>query len=283
MTEILKDALLDTLKLIPLLFISYLLMEYAENKMDIANKKITENKFSIVIASLLGAVPQCGFSASASGFYAGGLISCGTLIAVYLSSSDEMLPILLSEGVPFKTIMQVLLIKIAAGIFFGYIIDCIVSMKKDQKQNTHEIHELCKTDHCHCHEKNIFYSAMVHTVNISVFIAVINIALNLILSYAGLDAPASLSLTKPFISEALFPLIGLIPNCASSIFITELYISEVINAPAMISGLLANSGVGLLVLFKQNKNLKENIIITFGLYFISVAVGVTLEIIGLTL
>ena len=283
MADILKDALLDTLKLIPLLFISYLLMEYAENRMDKANKKITENKFSVVLASLLGAIPQCGFSASASGFYAGGLISLGALIAVYLSSSDEMLPVLISEGASFEIIAKILLIKIASGIIWGYTVDFIIKLQKRKKQNSHEIHGLCENEHCHCHEKNIFFSAMIHTVNIGIFIAAINIALNLILNYVGIETLSSLPLTKPFISETVFPLIGLIPNCASSVFITELYISGVIGAPAMISGLLANSGVGLLVLFKQNKELKENIMITVSLYCISAAIGFILEILGLTL
>ena len=133
MADILKDALLDTLKLIPLLFISYLLMEYVENRMDKANEKITENKFSVVLASLLGAIPQCGFSASASGFYAGGLISLGTLIAVYLSSSDEMLPVLISEGASFEIIAKILFIKIASGIIWGYTVDFIIKLQKRKK------------------------------------------------------------------------------------------------------------------------------------------------------
>ncbi len=281
MPEIILDTLLDSLKLMPLLFAAYLFMEYTEHKMNPSQKMLTNSKFSVAIASVLGAIPQCGFSASASSLYSAGMITYGTLIAVYLSTSDEMLPIMLSEGVSLKIIISVIVIKIISGIIFGYTIDA--SLKKKRKPSQDNIKNICSDEHCHCEKKSIFISALTHTLNVTIFITLISFLLNLVLKYASLESLTSLKITKPYISEIILPLIGLIPNCASSVFITELYISSIITPAAMISALLANSGVGMLVLFKQNKNIKENIATVALTYLISALTGIALELIGFTL
>ena len=175
MIDVLLDALIDTLKLLPYLFIAFLILEYVEHKLSKKNEKILSNnkKYGPLLGGILGAFPQCGFSAFASNLYSRKVITMGTLIAVFLSTSDEMLPIMLSENVEFKEIIKIILIKLIIGIIFGFIIDYIFRMKKVNHKD--EIHELCDHDHCHCDEKGIFLSSIKHTVSIALFILIANI------------------------------------------------------------------------------------------------------------
>lgn len=274
----LEDTLIDTIKLFPFLLIAYLIMEYIEHKTTNKTKEAIKKsgRFGPFIGSILGAFPQCGFSVTATNLYAGRVITLGTLFAVYLSTSDEMLPILLSEGVSGTLILKILGIKILIGIIAGIIIDLILNKfyKKNKEEN--KIESICEHDHCHC-EEGIWKSAIKHTINVFIFIFVISLILNIAIEYIGEDTLAGLISGKPIISALIAGLIGLIPNCASSVILTELYLSNVLSLAVMIGGLLVNAGVGLIVLFKVNHNQKENIKIVIGLYLIGVISAILLQ------
>lgn len=282
MLDILMDALIDSVKLIPFLFITYLIMEYLEHKTSDKNKDHIKKsgKWGPVIGGLLGAFPQCGFSVSATNLYVGRIISLGTLIAVYLSTSDEMIPVFLSDSVPVSVVLKVLGIKVMIGIIAGLCIDLIWRKSEDNYKN--EISEICDHEHCHC-EDGIVKSALKHTASITLFIFIISLVLNFVRNLVGDDNISSLVLNRPILGPVIACLIGLIPNCAASVIITKLYIGKMISCGTMIAGLLVSAGVGLLVLFKMNKHLKENIKIVSMLYCIGVIVGIVFELLGVTL
>lgn len=283
MIDIILDSVLDCLKLIPFLFVTYLIMEWLEHKTTNKTKKTISkaDKFGPIIGGLLGIIPQCGFSVSATNLYVGRVISLGTLIAIYLSTSDEMLPIFISESVPAIKIIKILAIKFLVGAIFGIIIDCVLRKTKNN-ENKQEISKICENEHCHC-EHGILHSAIKHTLSISLFILVVNLLLNSALALIGEESLANLLLDKKIFGPVIAGLIGLIPNCAASVIIAELYIKEVINVGTMLTGLLVGAGVGLLVLFRMNKNLKENLKITGLLYTLGVIVGIIFEIIGISI
>lgn len=277
MFDILLDAVIDSIKLLPFLFITFLILEYIEHKSNIntRNKISKSGKLGPLFGSLIGIIPQCGFSVSATNLYATRVITLGTLISVYLSTSDEMLPIMLSTGASIKLILLVLVIKFIIGMTFGFVIDLVFFRKKENL----EITDFCDEEHCHC-EKGILHSSIHHTLNIFIFIFVINIIFNVCLYYFE-DSLISMFDNIKFITPVVSSLIGLIPNCASSIVITELYLNKVIGLGALIAGLLVNSGVGLGVLFKVNKNFKENMLIILTLLTIGIICGYFIEWISL--
>ena len=283
MLEIIQDTLIDTLKLIPFLFITYLIMEYIEHKTKDKTKETIKKsgKFGPLIGSILGVFPQCGFSVSATNLYAARVITLGTLIAVYLSTSDEMLPIFLSEAVPISTILKILGIKLLIGMIAGFIIDFVINIKNKNKIEEQKIVDLCEKEHCHC-EHGIFKSALKHTVNISIFILLITLIINIAIHFIGEETIAGFLQNKPILGPIIAGLIGLIPNCASSVILTQMYLENVITAATMISGLLVGAGVGLAVLFKTNKGIKQNISILCLLYSIGVISGIIIEMVGIT-
>ena len=281
MWEIVEDALIDSIKLIPFLFVTYLVMEYIEHKTKDKTKEAIKKsgKFGPLIGSLLGIVPQCGFSVAATNLYAARVITLGTLIAIYLSTSDEMLPILLSEAVPITTILKILGVKLIIGIIAGFLIDFVLRIKNKNQIEEEKIVDLCEKDHCHC-EHGIFKSALKHTANIFIFILLITLVINIIIFFIGEDRLGSFLQNQPILGPIIAGLLGLIPNCAASVIITQMFLDNVISVSTMISGLLVGAGVGLAVLFKTNKGIKENIKIVMLLYCIGVVSGILLELIG---
>ena len=279
--EVLQDTAIDTIKLLPFLFITYLIMEYIEHKTSNKVKDVIKKsgKFGPLLGAIVGVFPQCGFSVSATNLYAGRVITLGTLISVYLATSDEMLPILLTEAVPAGTIFTILGIKLVLGMVAGFIIDFVIGMFRKEKVEEQEekIEEICEHEHCHC-EEGIVTSAIKHTLNITIFIFFITLVLNGIIAYIGEDTIAHFISKNVILGPIVAGLIGLIPNCASSVILTELFISNVISMPVLISGVAVNAGVGLLVLFKTNKNAKENLKIVGLLYIIGVLAGIILEL-----
>lgn len=276
--EILQDALIDTVKLLPFLFLTYLIMEYIEHK---TSKKARETikksgKFGPLIGALVGIVPQCGFSVSATNLYAARVITLGTLISVYLATSDEMLPILITEKVPIGTILTILAIKLVIGIIAGFAIDFVIRKFKKEEQEE-KIEELCVHDHCHC-ENGIIVSAIKHTLNIAIYILIITMVINWVISLIGEENIANFVSQNVVFGPVLAGIVGLVPNCASSVILTQLFVENVISMAVLIAGLLVNAGVGLLVLFRTNKNIRENFKIVFILYFIGVASGIILEL-----
>ena len=291
MSEVILDTLIDSVKLVPFLFLTYLAMEYLEHK---AGEKTTQmvrkaGRLGPLIGGVAGVLPQCGFSAAASNLYAGRVITLGTLIAIYLSTSDEMLPILISEKVDIRFVLGVLGAKAAIGAAAGFIIDLLIREKKvhhqghvhNHEEQEHEeeehIHEICEHDNCHCEEDGIFLSAVKHTLQITFFIMIIGFALNIVLHFVGEDALANLILNRPVLGPILAGLVGLIPNCAASVTVTQLYLNGVISLGAMMSGLLVGAGVGLLVLFRVNPDKKENLKIVGILYVIGVLMGSVID------
>lgn len=274
MIHILEHSLLDTLKLVPFLFLTYLVMEYLEHRTgDRVTGAIRKaGKWGPLAGGLLGVVPQCGFSAAASNLYAGRVISVGTLLAVYLSTSDEMLPIMISYQVNPLVMVQILSMKVLIGVAAGFMMDRI--WRKRSGEHLH-IHEICEEEHCHC-EDGILKSAFWHTVKIFLFVLIFTLLLNLVMHTVGEDALANLLRDRTVAGALLAALVGLIPNCASSVVITTLYLEGTMHIGALMAGLLSNAGVGLMVLFRVNKSLKENLKIVGILYGISAVVGILL-------
>ena len=282
MLEIIEDTLIDSIKLIPFLFITYLIMEYIEHKTKDKTKEAIKKsgKFGPLIGGVLGIVPQCGFSVSATNLYAARVITLGTLIAVYLSTSDEMLPIFISEAVPVITILKILGVKLLIGVVAGFIIDFVIRLVNKGKQEEEKIIDLCEKEHCHC-ENGIVKSALKHTINIFIFILLFTFILNIIIYLIGEETIAGFLTNQPILGPVIAGIIGLIPNCASSVLLTQMYLENVISAATMISGLLVGAGVGLAVLFKTNKGIKQNLKITALLYVIGVVSGILIELIGI--
>lgn len=276
MKEIIIETLVDALKMLPILFLAYLLMEYLELKAgDKLNRTVAKvGAFGPALGSLLGAVPQCGFSGAIAGFYSARIVTLGTMIAVFLSTSDEMLPILLSSSVGANTIIKILLFKIFSAAVCGFIIDVVLKLlKKNQVASGDHIHDFCEQEHCDCHE-NIFVSAIKHTIKVILLIIIVSFALNVVFEYAGNDFLEGSFTKVPFLSEVLAGLVGLIPNCSVSVLFTNMFVEGAITASTMLCALMTNGGVGLLVLFRLNKNIKENIIITAVLFLSGVLMSV---------
>lgn len=276
--DAIADSFIDSVKLLPFLFLTYLAMEYLEHK---AGQKMQEairraGRGGPVIGSILGAFPQCGFSTVASNLYAGRIITAGTLIAIFLSTSDEMLPIMISENIELTVILKILGVKVAVGILAGFFFDFMLRGKKKELQIEH----LCEQHHCHC-EEGIWKSALHHTLEIFLYIMVISLALNLLLAWIGEDVLADLVLNRPVVGEMAAALVGMIPNCAASVIITQLYLNGVLSAGAMTAGLLSGSGVGLLVLFRVNDDYRENFRILGLLYVTGVLGGMLVNHLGI--
>ncbi len=280
MIDIIIDTLMDALKILPFLFLTFLLMEFFEHKLSNKSKNTIQKsgRFGPILGGLIGAFPQCGFSVAATNLFIGRIITLGTLISVYLSTSDEMLPILISEGKEASFIVKILAIKVVIGIIFGIIIDLIFRKAIEPAH----IHDMCEDDHCDC-EHGIFKSSIKHTIKVLLFIIIISFVLNYVMENYGEEQLEKLFLKDNIFSSFISSLVGLIPNCGSSVVITELYLNKVITLGSTIAGLLTNSGVALILLFKSNHNIKENLKIVSIMYFIGVICGIIIDLIGITL
>ena len=279
MKEVLIDTILDSIKLLPFLLVAFLIIELLEHKLNNKTKNIItkSKKIGPIIGSLLGVIPQCGFSVMATNLYITRIITLGTLISIYLSTSDEMLIIMISEKVEISLILKILLIKILFGIVYGLIIDKIINKKKKDKETNYE---LCDEEHCDCNH-SILLSAIKHTLHITLFIFIITLIINTIFTLLGDNYLSKILLNNSILSPFITSLIGLIPNCAASVILTELYLNSTISLGALIGGLLTSSGSSLLVLIKNNKNQKENLSIILLLYALGVLSGIIIELISL--
>lgn len=264
MWEIVIDTLVDNLKIFPFLFITYLFLEYLERK---TSEKTTAaiqkvDRAGPFVGSLLGILPQCGFSVAAANLFAARVITLGTLMAIFLSTSDELLPILISYEVPLKIIIGIIGYKIVCGILFGYLIDAFYKVKVAP-----DVEALCQNENCHCEENEaIWKPALYHSLRITLFILIFSLILNLVLQSYGNSESLARVLQYPLLGEMLSALIGLIPNCSASVILTQMYILNYIDFSTMISGSLVSGGVGLLVLFRVNRPLKQNFKIIALLY-----------------
>ena len=290
--------------------------------------------FGPLIGAAVGILPQCGFSAAASSLFAGGVISVGTLIAVFLSTSDEMLPIFISEGVHPATMLRILATKAILGLISGFLLDVFMRHGRHTKAPEKHIHDLCVHEHCDCneeeeeeelhteaahtHEANaddhthrhvaeehhshehasvhahaghhhhhqkgfmgIAMPALHHTIQITGFIFFITLIITLLVEGIGAEAIGHFLSGKPIVGVFLAGVVGLIPNCAASVSITQLYLMGILNAGQMMAGLLVGAGVGLLVLFRTNDHPNENLRITIMLYGLGVFWGLVIEYLGI--
>lgn len=270
--DVIADALIDSAKVLPFLFGVYLLIEYIEHRSaDKLGKALQKmGPFGAVGGGILGAVPQCGFSVVASNLYTGRLISMGTLVAVYLSTSDEAVPMMISNPEFADKLWKLILIKAVVGIIAGVIVDlCLRAMGRHQ--NDEPFVDLCED--CDCEHHGIVHSALHHTVHIIIFILVINLILGCVMEFAGVDAVKKIMMTDSVLQPFIAGIVGFIPNCAASVVLTQLYIEGVVSFGALISGLCTGAGVGLLVLFRTNKHVKENLSIMGILYVTAIAAG----------
>ncbi len=263
----------DCIKMLPFLFLSYLMIEFIETRSEekvlaFINKA---GRFGPLIGSLLGIIPQCGFSAASAGLYAGGLITRGTLLAVFLSTSDEMLPILISSNAPASLIGKILGIKILCGVLVGFAID--LAARSTARTGRVLMGEFCENEHCGCEHSGILKPALSHTLKVFAFIFAVSFALDLVMHSIGEEALADFILNKPVIGELLAGLVGLIPGCSGSVVITQLYMAGGMRAGAMLSGLLVGSGSGILVLIRSNRRRKDNLFTVAVLYISGVLLG----------
>lgn len=280
--EVLLDTLYDGIRLLPFLFLTYLLMEILEHKQgsQLSNKVRNAGKYGPIVGGILGVIPQCGFSTAAASLYSGGVITVGTLLSIFLSTSDEMLPILISEAVDVRIILKILGAKVIIAVVSGLIVELVYVYILGRREKDMDIHVVCEEEKCNC-EDGAFLSAIKHTIKIFIYIMLISLALNVLIHFIGEDSLGNVLSSVPVLGEVLAAVIGLIPNCASSVVLTKLYLDGIINAGAMMSGLLVNAGVGMLVLFRLNRNIKQNTGIMATLYGIGVFWGIIIEIIGI--
>ncbi len=268
MLEVLKETIVDSLKILPFLFAAYLIIEYIGHKSS-HRLALGLRKFGVAGGALAGSFPQCGFSVAAANLYSKKVISAGTLIAVFISTSDEALPILLSNPGQLGTIMNLIIIKIILAIIAGFIADYYLKSKVTEIGTNDSV----RSHHFHNCKNGIVKSALNHTVNIFLFIALTMFLMNVAIEMLGQENLSKVLLTDSFMQPGLAALIGFIPNCAASVIITQLYLAGNISFGSAVAGLSTGAGVGLIVLFKVNRNLKENFKILLYIFFISTLAG----------
>lgn len=354
--DALLDAALDSLKLFPFLLVTYLFMEWLEHGQASKFEKAVAKagKFGPVVGSLLGIVPQCGFSGAAATLYAGRVVTLGTLVSVFLVTSDEMLPVMLSQAVAPALIAKMLLIKLAVGMLVGIVLDAALRATKREHvgfgnealhrgHSGHDIRQLCEQEGCECadgcacsdcevyvadhaacdyehehehgheHEahagccghdhghdhghghshghahghdhagaswKHLALAALKHSLQIAIFVFVICLVLNLVVE-AGLEDAIATIAAAPVVGSVVAAVLGLIPNCAVSVALTQLFLDGVLSGGAAMSGLLVNAGVGLIVLFRTNGDSRENLRICMLLVAVGIACGILIECTGL--
>ena len=318
--SVVVHALEELVAILPFLFLTYLFMEFLEHRAGkrMENAVRRAGRVGPLWGSLLGIVPQCGFSAAAAGLYSGRVITLGTLLAVFLSTSDEMLPLMIGQENPLS-IFKILGVKVVLAIIAGFSVDAVLRIRaKKQKEEHHEEHthhehhhdhnhhdhnhhehehhehehhehehrdafaiaELCESEGCRC-ERGVWLSTLFHTLKTGGFLLALILLLNLLMFFIGEEALSHALTGVPFLSHTLSALVGLIPNCAASVVITELYLEGLISAGCMLSGLLVSAGLGLLLLFRLNRSTKECLLILTLLFGIGLLSGILIDVTGL--
>ena len=325
--DVLADSVIDTLKLIPFLFVTYLAMEALEH---FASNKVREaveraGTAGPVVGALLGALPQCGFSAMAATLFSGRVVTAGTLVAVILSTSDEMIPVFVAHQEPASRMLSIIAIKVVLGIVAGLLLDVALRLLHRAGDGHAHIHELCEREHCHCEEADeldddeghdgrgdhndhhndhdghhehahhhghghshhgvwgIVRSACVHTAQVTAFIFLISLLFGLIIEGLGVDSIRSMLAYHPVRATFIAALVGLIPNCAASVAIAELFLDGTLATGPMLAGLLSSGGVGLLVLWRTNANARQNVYVTLLVYGVAVLAGLAACALGILL
>ncbi len=278
--DVLLDAVSDCVRDLPFLFVAFLIVELLEHRTsEWMNRTLAKvNGLGPLVGSLLGAVPQCGFSIMASDFYAGGVISLGTLLAVFLSTSDEALIILMSNPGHMGDVLRLVGVKIALALFWGYVIELVIRLSGWRLASKHQdLHDLCENVGGEKEGESPFRSAVRHTLEVFFFLFVFTFLLNLLIELIGMKGISRMLLSNTIFQPVLAAFIGLIPNCAASVILTELYIEGAISFGSAVAGLASGAGLGLVVLWRTNRNRKENLIETAVLLVTAILSGVVLQ------
>ena len=318
--DVLADSAIDTLKLIPFLLVTYLAMEALEHFASNKVKEAVERAGTAgpVVGGLLGALPQCGFSAMAATLFSGRVVTAGTLVAVILSTSDEMIPVFVAHQEPASRMLAIIAIKVALGIVAGLLLDLVLRLRHRAGDGHTHIHELCEREHCHCEEADepdededddehgshgghhdhghhhghchshngiwgIVRSACVHTAQVTAFIFLISLLFGLIIEGFGVDSIRSTLAYHPVRATFIAALVGLIPNCGASVAIAELFLDGTLATGPMLAGLLSSGGVGLLVLWRTNADARQNAYVTLLVYGVAVLAGLAACALGILL
>ena len=274
--DVLMDAAMDSVRMLPFLFAAFCLLEAMEKHAGNFSQRVLTGIRGAgpVLGAVLGCVPQCGFSVLAANLFSGGMISAGTLLAVFLSTSDEAILMILGQPESAGVVGRLLLTKVLIAVAAGYLVDlCFPKLFAGKK----EIHDLCEKDSCGCgHSHGVLLPAWNHTIRLFVYILAFSACLNLILEVAGIGKVESLFWSGSIFQPVLTALIGFIPNCAASVLLTELYMKGVISFAAAVAGLCTSVGVGLVVLWRVNRDQKENLKLMGVLYVVAVVSGIML-------
>lgn len=284
MWDIILDAFLDTLKVFPFLLVIYILIEFLEHRTSFTrNRKILQGNLAPLIGSATGLIPQCGFSVMAANLYDKALIRTGTLLAVLIATSDEAFIILLSSGAYAGAIMPLIVIKLIVGVGVGYLVNFIYSAEKLSEGEVEEIHAYsCGREHDGKSEVKVYLiGPLLHSLKIALYLLIVNLIFGFVIDAVGEETIASSMIGGVYFQPFITALIGLIPNCASSVIITGTYIHGGIIFGSCVAGLCANAGLGLVVLFKNTKKIKRNIVFTLVLYIISAVAGLVVNCIML--
>lgn len=278
--NVLLDSLKDCLRDLPFLFVAFWLLEMLEHHAAAWMEK-TLARFNILgpaVGAVLGAVPQCGFSIMASDFYAGGVISLGTLLAVYLSTSDEAVIIMMSNPGYAGQVGKLILWKIILALIWGYIIELTAhAFKSHHAVKTKDLSDFCKNVGGEGEGESVLGSAIRHTLEVFAFLFAFTFVLGLLIEAVGMKGVSKMLLQNTVFQPLLAALIGLIPNCGASVILTELYIEGVISFGSIIAGLCSSAGLGLVVLWRTNRSKKESALVTLLLFVIAVISGVILQ------
>lgn len=284
MWEIVLDALKDTAMVFPFLLVIYILIEFLEHKATFThNHKILQGNLAPLIGSATGLIPQCGFSVMAAKLYDKNLIRTGTLLAVLLATSDEAFIILLSSGKAAAAIMPLVVIKLVVGIAVGYLVNFLYSAERISDEFTEEISAYsCGREHEGVSEIKLYLiNPLLHSLLIAFYLLIVNLIFGFVIAEVGQETIASAMIGGVYFQPFITALIGLIPNCASSAIITETFINGGITFGSLVAGLCANAGLGLVVLFRNTKKIKRNIVFVITLYAISAAVGLVVNVVML--
>ncbi|MDO5602672.1 MAG: putative manganese transporter [Oscillospiraceae bacterium] len=282
--EIIADAAIDCVKMLPFLFLAYLLIEYIEQRhsQKLNGMLSAQSRWGFGVGALLGIVPQCGFSAMAANLYSSRVITLGTLLAVFLSTSDEAIPILLANPDSFSLLLKLLLVKVIAAACAGFLADTVLR-RLLTKGNTGGFTGDMEDCDCHEHEEGekILPAALRHTLHIFILLFFVTLALGAVVHVIGEETLAGWLAALGPLQIFAAGLVGLIPNCAASVLLTGLLVSGGLSFPAAAAGLCTGAGVGLIVLFRANHNWKENLKITGVLYLFGCAAGLLCALLGM--
>lgn len=277
--EVILHGLKDVILVIPFLYMTYVFIEFIEHKTTAIPSLLSRygNKYGAIFGGVLGAIPQCGFSTIAANLFSGGAITLGTIVAVFLSTSDEMLPILLSSTIPLKRVFAVLAYKVFVAVVAGSAVDLLYNRITSHKP-CGAVEDFCEDNHCGCQHHSILFSGLIHTLKVSTFVLIATMVINAILFFGGDDILRCGFIDTPIISHIFASMVGLIPNCAASVVLTQLYVEDIITLGTMLSGLFTGAGIGLLVLIRSHKCKTEILYVILLLICVGVASGLLADL-----